>query len=46
MSLPRDEELVSVIAGKGSKWIFAGLESVDAENFHSVRMKFWPNSEQ
>lgn len=40
MNLLRDEELVSLIAQSGGKWIFMGLESVDPENLKSVRKGF------
>jgi radical SAM superfamily enzyme YgiQ (UPF0313 family) len=40
MNLLRDEELVSLIAQSGCKWIFMGLESIDAENLKSVRKAF------
>ncbi len=32
INLLRDEELVSLIAQSGGKWIFVGLESIDPEN--------------
>jgi radical SAM superfamily enzyme YgiQ (UPF0313 family) len=40
MNLLRDEELVSLIAQSGGKWIFMGLESIDAENLKSVSKGF------
>ena len=40
MNLLRDEELVSLIAEGGGKWIFMGLESIDPENLKSVRKGF------
>jgi len=40
MNLLRDEELVSLIAASGGKWIFMGLESIDPENLKSVRKGF------
>jgi radical SAM superfamily enzyme YgiQ (UPF0313 family) len=40
MNLLRDEELVSLIAESGGKWIFMGLESIDPENLKSVRKGF------
>lgn len=40
MNLLRDEELVSLIAQSGGKWIFMGLESVDPENLKSVAKGF------
>jgi radical SAM superfamily enzyme YgiQ (UPF0313 family) len=40
MNLLKDEELVSLIAESGGKWIFMGLESIDPENLKSVRKGF------
>jgi radical SAM superfamily enzyme YgiQ (UPF0313 family) len=40
MNLLRDEELVSLIAESGGRWIFMGLESIDPENLKSVRKGF------
>lgn len=40
MNLLRDEELVSLIAQSGCKWIFMGLESIDPENLKSVSKGF------
>ncbi len=40
MNLLRDEELVSLIAASGGKWIFMGLESIDPENLKSVAKGF------
>jgi radical SAM superfamily enzyme YgiQ (UPF0313 family) len=40
MNLLRDEELVSLIAQSGGKWIFIGLESIDPENLKSVNKGF------
>jgi radical SAM superfamily enzyme YgiQ (UPF0313 family) len=40
MNLLRDEELVSLIAQSGGKWIFVGLESIDSENLKSMRKGF------
>ncbi|HEV8717607.1 MAG TPA: radical SAM protein, partial [Candidatus Binatia bacterium] len=40
MNLLRDEELVSLIAQSGGKWIFIGLESIDPENLKSVAKGF------
>jgi radical SAM superfamily enzyme YgiQ (UPF0313 family) len=40
INLLRDEELVSLIAQSGAKWIFIGLESVDAANLKSMRKGF------
>ncbi len=40
MNLLRDEELVSLISQSGGKWIFIGLESIDAGNLKSVSKGF------
>jgi len=40
MNLLRDEELVSLIAESGGKWIFMGLESIDPDNLKSVAKGF------
>ena len=40
MNLLRDEELVSLIARSGGRWIFMGLESIDPENLKSVSKGF------
>jgi radical SAM superfamily enzyme YgiQ (UPF0313 family) len=40
MNLLRDEELVSLIAESGGKWIFMGLESIDSGNLKSVSKSF------
>ncbi len=40
MNLLKDEELVSLIAQSGGRWIFMGLESIDPENLKSVRKGF------
>src|SRR5271157_4742273 len=40
MNLLRDEELVSLIAQSGGRWIFMGLESIDPEALKSVRKTF------
>jgi radical SAM superfamily enzyme YgiQ (UPF0313 family) len=40
INLLRDEELVSLIAQSGCKWIFIGLESIDSENLKSIRKGF------
>ncbi len=40
MNLLRDEELVSLIAQSGCRWIFIGLESIDTENLKSVAKGF------
>jgi len=44
-NLLRDEELVSLIAQSGGKWIFIGLESIDPENLKSVSKGFNKPSE-
>lgn len=40
INLLRDEELVSLIAQSGCKWIFVGLESIDSENLKSIQKGF------
>ncbi len=40
MNLLRDEELVSLIAESGCKWIFIGLESIDSTNLKSMQKGF------
>ena len=40
MNLLRDEELVSLIAESGGRWIFMGLESIDPENLKVARKSF------
>jgi radical SAM superfamily enzyme YgiQ (UPF0313 family) len=40
INLLRDEELVSLIAQSGGKWIFIGLESIDSKNLKSMRKGF------
>jgi len=40
INLLRDEELVSLIAQSGGKWIFVGLESIDPANLKSMRKGF------
>lgn len=40
MNLLRDEELVSLIAQSGGRWIFMGLESIDPGNLKSVAKEF------
>jgi radical SAM superfamily enzyme YgiQ (UPF0313 family) len=40
MNLLRDEELVSLIAQSGGRWIFMGLESIDPGNLKSVAKDF------
>ena len=39
-NLLRDQELVDLIADSGGKWIFIGMESLDAANLASVRKSF------
>lgn len=39
-NLLRDEELVELIAASGGKWIFIGMESVDAANLADVKKGF------
>jgi radical SAM superfamily enzyme YgiQ (UPF0313 family) len=39
-NLLRDEELIDLIAASGGKWIFIGMESLDAANLASVRKSF------
>lgn len=39
-NLLRDEELVDLIADSGGKWIFIGMESLDAANLASVSKTF------
>src|SRR5215831_15981719 len=36
INLLRDEELLDLIAASGGRWIFVGLESIDAENLKDV----------
>jgi hypothetical protein len=45
MNLLRDEELASLIAQSGGKWIFMGLESIDPGNLKSVAKGFNKPSE-
>jgi hypothetical protein len=45
MNLLRDEELVSLIAQSGGKWIFMGLVSIDPGNLKSVATDFPKPSE-
>ncbi|HZP01038.1 MAG TPA: radical SAM protein [Terriglobia bacterium] len=45
MNLLRDEELVSLIAKSGGKWIFIGLESIDPDSLNSVAKGFNKPSE-
>jgi hypothetical protein len=40
MNLLRDEELVSLIAQSGGRWIFMGLESIDPNQLKSVAKDF------
>ncbi|MBI4444701.1 MAG: B12-binding domain-containing radical SAM protein [Acidobacteria bacterium] len=40
INLLKDEELLDLIAASGGRWIFVGLESVDAANLSSVRKSF------
>src|SRR6185503_19818861 len=39
-NLLRDEELVDLIAASGGKWIFIGMESIDATNLADVNKNF------
>jgi radical SAM superfamily enzyme YgiQ (UPF0313 family) len=39
-NLLRDEELVDLIAAAGGKWIFIGMESLDATNLSDVNKSF------
>jgi radical SAM superfamily enzyme YgiQ (UPF0313 family) len=39
-NLLRDEELLDLIAASGGKWIFIGMESLDAANLASVKKSF------
>jgi radical SAM superfamily enzyme YgiQ (UPF0313 family) len=39
-NLLRDEELVELIAASGGKWIFIGMESLDAANLADVNKNF------
>jgi radical SAM superfamily enzyme YgiQ (UPF0313 family) len=40
VNLLRDEELLDLIAASGGRWIFVGLESVDAANLSAVHKSF------
>jgi radical SAM superfamily enzyme YgiQ (UPF0313 family) len=40
VNLLKDEELLDLIAASGGRWIFVGLESVDAANLSSVHKSF------
>ncbi len=44
-NLLRDEELVDLIAASGGKWIFIGMESIDAANLADVNKNFNKPSE-
>ncbi len=39
-NLLRDEELVDLIAASGGKWVFIGMESIDATNLADVKKGF------
>src|SRR5436309_8450946 len=39
-NLLRDQELIDLIADSGGKWIFIGMESLDAANLASVKKSF------
>ncbi|MBN2433073.1 MAG: B12-binding domain-containing radical SAM protein [Acidobacteria bacterium] len=39
-NLLRDEELIDLIAQSGGKWIFIGMESIDATNLATVKKGF------
>jgi radical SAM superfamily enzyme YgiQ (UPF0313 family) len=39
-NLLRDEELIDLIAAAGGKWIFIGMESIDAANLADVKKGF------
>jgi len=40
INLLKDEELLDLIAASGGRWIFVGLESVDAANLNAVNKGF------
>src|SRR6185436_11135235 len=40
INLLKDEELLNLIAASGGRWIFVGLESVDAANLSAVHKSF------
>lgn len=40
INLLRDEELLDLIQASGGRWIFIGLESIDAENLKDVNKSF------
>lgn len=40
INLLKDEELLDLIAASGGRWIFIGLESVEAENLNAVNKGF------
>lgn len=44
-NLLRDPELLDLIAASGGKWIFIGMESLDAENLKNVNKSFNKPSE-
>jgi radical SAM superfamily enzyme YgiQ (UPF0313 family) len=44
-NLLKDEELVDLIAASGGKWIFIGMESIDATNLADVNKSFNKPSE-
>jgi radical SAM superfamily enzyme YgiQ (UPF0313 family) len=44
-NLLRDEELLDLIAASGGRWIFIGMESLDAANLASVNKRFNKPSE-
>jgi radical SAM superfamily enzyme YgiQ (UPF0313 family) len=44
-NLLRDEELVDLIAESGGKWVFIGMESIDATNMADVNKNFSKPSE-
>src|SRR4029077_20400979 len=45
INLLKDEELLDLIAASGGRWIFVGLESVDAANLNAVHKSFNKPSE-
>jgi radical SAM superfamily enzyme YgiQ (UPF0313 family) len=45
INLLRDPELLDLIAASGGRWIFVGLESIDAENLANVNKGFNKPSE-
>jgi radical SAM superfamily enzyme YgiQ (UPF0313 family) len=40
INLLRDQELLDLIAASGGRWIFLGLESIDAQNLNAVNKGF------